>query len=395
MHVDGVYQWRDVAKVARKNNVWVATGGTPSVGAIGGWSQGGGHGPATNAVGWGVDQILEAEVLLADGRIVTANACENSDLYRSLRGGGPGYGIVLSMFVKAHANVNNITAHRLTIVPGALDTNKSEMIDAITDLVQQVPGLVDGGLGGYASWWKDFPTAVIGNSTSGYSHGIYAIGQNETATRATIESVVESLRQKHNSSLQINSTYVTYSDYWTFYYGEMGLDAPESNTTIMTSRAINRDHVSNTTAVRDLVDTLTDAPGQYNSQVLIFVGGRQVAQQGTDPFAGYHPAWRKASFGWVNVRVVPLSATQAERHATDEDMLSRTALMERFAPGTGAYMNEADRQDPNYIQNFYGDNYGSHLATKNKYDPNNVFYCATCVGSESFIEKPDGPLCMI
>jgi hypothetical protein len=76
-------------------------------------------------------------------------------------------------------------------------------------------------------------------------------------------------------------------------------------------------------------------------------------------------------------------------------MLSRTALMERFAPGTGAYMNEADRQDPNYIQNFYGDNYVSHLATKNKYDPNNVFYCATCVGSENFIEKPDGPLCMI
>lgn len=58
-------------------------------------------------------------------------------------------------------------------------------------------------------------------------------------------------------------------------------------------------------------------------------------------------------------------------------------------------MNEGDRNDPDYIKTFYGSNYPSHLAAKNKYDPQDVFYCPTCVGSEAFSERPDGPLCRV
>ena len=55
------------------------SGGSISPGAIGGWPSGGGHGPATRNYGLGADQILEAEVMLADGRINIANHCQYND----------------------------------------------------------------------------------------------------------------------------------------------------------------------------------------------------------------------------------------------------------------------------------------------------------------------------
>ncbi len=71
------------------------------------------------------------------------------------------------------------------------------------------------------------------------------------------------------------------------------------------------------------------------------------------------------------------------------------AATKKLAPNTGGYMNEGDRNDPEYIQTFYGANYKSHLALKHKYDPQHVFYCPTCVGAEAFIDNPDGPLCRV
>ncbi|KAA8619663.1 FAD binding domain-containing protein [Pyrenophora tritici-repentis] len=393
MFIDGVYQWRDVSAVAKANNVFVATGGTPSVGAIGGWSQGGGHGPATTYVGWGVDQVLEAEVMLANGQVVTANSCQNTDLYRSLRGGGPGFGVVLSMTVKAHANVPVIAVHHLTMVPGNNANDTSDLLDAVTKLLQRTSDLTDAGVGGYGFWFNHYDKIAVNNSTSGYRHQVWTIGKDESYARSVLDPLVKELQQNGSSSVQIHSDYVTYNDYWSFYEKEMAFEGPQGKTTIMTSRAINRDQTTDFASLRRVVGTISDAPGQDNSNCILFAGGEKVASDGNDPFAGYHPAWRKASFGVVTIRVLPHNITDIERAAVEKDILSKTSAMEAFAPGTGAYMNEADRLDPNYIENFYGANYQRHLRTKKKYDPENLFYCGTCVGAEEWVERKDGPLC--
>jgi FAD/FMN-containing dehydrogenase len=382
-----------VSVVAKANNVFVATGGTPSVGAIGGWSQGGGHGPATTHVGWGVDQILEAEVMLANGNVVTANSCENTDLYRSLRGGGPGYGVVLSMTVKAHANVPVITAHHLTLVPADHANDTSGLLDAITKLLQRTSDLTDAGVGGYGFWFNHYDKIAVNDSTSGYRHQVWTIGQNESYARSVLDPVVQELQQNGSLAVRIQSDYVTYNDYWSFFSKELAFEGPQGKTTIMTSRAINRDQTTNFASFRDAVETISDAPGKDHSNCILFTGGKKIASDGNDPSAGYHPAWRKASFGIVTIRVLPLNITNTERSLVEKDMVSITSAMEAFAPGTGAYMNEAYRLDPNYIANFYGANYEDHLKTKKKYDPENLFYCATCVGAEEWVEQTDGPLC--
>jgi len=55
------------------------------------------------------DNILEIDVVIADGTLLTANECENTDLFWALRGGGGGtYGIVTRMVHKAHDPPSNI-----------------------------------------------------------------------------------------------------------------------------------------------------------------------------------------------------------------------------------------------------------------------------------------------
>lgn len=335
-------------------------------------------------------------MLLADGRVVRASACENQDLYRSLRGGGPGYGIVLSSTVKAYPDVDVVAAHHLTIVPSVETANNSAMLDAIAFMLQEYPGLIDAGVGGYTYWYNHYPTAVVRNSTSGYTHSFWTIGQGEDVARAALDPVVDALRQRYgpSSGLLIEDDYVTYAGYWPFYYGEMGLDSPEGKPLIMSSRLIERHQVADGTAVRAAVEAISDAaPGQYNSNCVLMVGGGQVARGAADPLSGLLPAWRRVPYAVVTIREIPLQTSREARRAIDDDMLAKGAYMKKFAPGTGAYMNEADRNDPDYIENFYGPLYESHLAAKRKYDPENHFYCPTCVGAEAFVERPDGPLC--
>ena len=71
-----------------------------------------------------------------------------------------------------------------------------------------------------------------------------------------------------------------------------------------------------------------------------------------------------------------------------------------ISPGSGAYLSESDRMEPNFQWSFYGSYYPKLLALKQKFDAKNVFWAATAVGSEFWrVESVDGlpnengPLC--
>ena len=63
---------------------------------------GGGHGFLQGLHGYPADQILEARVVLADGRWVTASPKSNSDLFWALRGAGHNFGIITSLKYKVY-----------------------------------------------------------------------------------------------------------------------------------------------------------------------------------------------------------------------------------------------------------------------------------------------------
>lgn len=393
--IDGVYQWRDVYEVAEANNVIAVGGGAVSPGAIGGWASGGGHGPATRNYGLGADQILEAEVMLADGRVVIANHCENTDLFRAMRGGGPGYGITLSSTIKTHPNVDVVTAHHLQIAPLENTEKNKDFLDAVAKLLQMLPDLNDAGFAGYGYWFRNFRTVFVGNATSGYTHGFWTIGKGREEAEAGWAPVREAL-SKFEDKLFIQESWATYPDYWSFYHAESGLYDPTGDTSVLTSRLIDREAVQDYDSVRDAIEVMSGKPEKFDSNVILLVSGGQVFKDASDETSGLHPAWRKSHYVLVSGGGVSKTATLAERQAAnDEITFVKGTASKKLAPNTAGYMNEGDRNDPDFKSSFYGTLYDAHLKTKRKYDPFNVFYCPTCVGSDAFVERPDGPLCKV
>jgi FAD/FMN-containing dehydrogenase len=74
-------QWSTAYQYADDNNILIIGGGSPNVGAAGGWIQGGGHSVLSQAHGLGVDNALQATIVTADGVEHTVNECQYSDLF--------------------------------------------------------------------------------------------------------------------------------------------------------------------------------------------------------------------------------------------------------------------------------------------------------------------------
>ena len=99
--VAGGARARDVIEEATPYGLAAVTGNNSDVG-LAGFMLGGGYGPLSSRFGLGVDNLLEAEIILSDGSRTIANAHTNSDLYWALRGGGGNFGVVTSMRVRLH-----------------------------------------------------------------------------------------------------------------------------------------------------------------------------------------------------------------------------------------------------------------------------------------------------
>jgi hypothetical protein len=92
----------DVIALAEAAGLTLVTGYSGAVG-MAGLLLGGGYGPLTTRLGLASDNLLAAEVVLEDGRLVTADETDNADLFWALRGGGGNFGVVTSLRIRAHA----------------------------------------------------------------------------------------------------------------------------------------------------------------------------------------------------------------------------------------------------------------------------------------------------
>ncbi len=135
--------WGDFDKQTQAHGL-ATPGGVVSSTGIGGLTLGGGVGWLSRSYGLSCDNVVEAEVVTADGRVVTASENENPDLFWGLRGGGGNFGVATHLSYRLHPVTEllaGIIIHPRSEAPGFLRAFR-DFMDSAPDQVSAFGALL-------------------------------------------------------------------------------------------------------------------------------------------------------------------------------------------------------------------------------------------------------------
>ncbi|CAF3524157.1 unnamed protein product [Fusarium graminearum] len=366
-------QGAEAVEFANANGLTGVPGECPTVG-LAGFTLGGGHSPLSTSFGLGADNTLEFEVVTAAGRIVRASAKENSDLYWALSGGGAGnFAIVTSMTLRAH-KTTTIGGATLTLGAG---TDKDVYYAALTKFHELLPAMVDLG-----------PTVVYLVTAAGLSIKPVTLA-NSTGdyVRDKVLAPFTDYLTKNGLKFSVSYTTLGFRDHYELYNGPLPNGHIEASQFQYGGRLIPRsvlenDNVAFNKVIRNILS---------NGLVMAGSSGTFKAPKGVSN--AVLPAWRKAI---MSLQMGTLwDVTRWDDMLADQKKITEVYMPQIIAvtPGSGTYMNEADFNQPNWKETFYGTNYDRLLTIKKKWDPKSLFYNWRGVNSEVWNVANDGRMC--
>jgi FAD/FMN-containing dehydrogenase len=382
---------------ADKYGVSAVGGECKGVGVTGGYIQGGGHSPLSSIYGMGADQVLSIDIVLPNGRFITADKTNNKDIFWAVRGGGGAtFGVVTSMTVKVHPKM----------VYSGMTFYITSGDDSLANFTTKVF------IAALEAYWRRFPTYAAEKGHYGYSsvyprfdgvpgytwefHPWLAPGTKLVDFKETIAPLLAEWKE---------IGFTVAPDFWEYdnFYKPWSTHFPTefvANANLRTaSRLIPAENWQDPAMLNQTIATMKEVM-QKSALIMYNIVGKK--QSNVDN--AVNPAWREALFyvivgsGWSD------ASTPEEIEAANKAITwDSGAKLRSISPGAGSYLNEADISEPNFQQSFWGTNYDRLLQIKNTVDPWDTFWAPTAVGSEnwyitrqeSWLPTQNGRLCRV
>lgn len=357
---------------------FIAAGWGQSVGVVG-WHLGGGHGPFARSKGLGVDNILEVEVVLANGTHVVANNESNPDLFWALRGGGgSAFGVIVSITARAHAapaegfsDLTVSTSAGLCLTDA--DAFASEFVQAFNNLDTRWGFVV------MAEAHGEKPTLTnlwCGKRFSFLASFVFLGGQSDPEFQRE-KKALEQVLLKHFMlpGISVNS----YKD-WIRHYDTVPISTDQyTNGAPMYGDVCGKTYLVREEQVANMTQRIKEAlqqtaPEQRAAFQLFTWQGR------SNPMA--------APRGSTSISP---NAHGAEIHFFDPNLEGKDFLTDTYYFNESPYKQRGDT----WKNAYWGANYPRLLSIKQHYDANGAFWCHNCVGSDLESMEETLPLVLV
>lgn len=325
------------SKIAKYGFAFVG-GSCGDIGVVGN-ALGGGVGFLQREYGLVCDNLVEAQIVDAFGRLITTNSYQNQDLFAALRGAGSNnFGVVVSLTFKVHP-INKVTV----LTERWAKESRYEVIQ----IFQKVGEHLDNRYTIELSMTKD-------------GINLYGVGLRSTEKEME-EALSLLLRVPNRISYKIEHT--AFKEYIHKYSSFVPKPRGFKNTGLLAYKPLEKE------PCKILFDYLDNSPPiQPPIDIEILLLGGKIAENKSSPSAFPH---REAK---VLMQIDAEWDIKYSMYANDT-VRWVNSLRKALLPYAGfGYLNYCDINIPNYLYSYFGNNVSWLKTVKEKYDPHNLFY---------------------
>ncbi|CAI6340196.1 unnamed protein product [Periconia digitata] len=345
----------------------ITTGGYgPTVGATGGFILGGGTGPFSSTIGLGIDNVVQFDVVTADGEEKAVNECTNPDLFWAMRGGGGVFGVHTRVYLKTHTQPAAVN-WMVNLIRCDDDSSFKKLISTMIEI--QLSLREKGEKSGLWTSNTKFKNIVMISIAPQFGVPV--------STNATLNAFAPIFQVPGCQASPKTGTEKQWNDVFRRIFWHVITRAAPSGTNILdSSRIVTYEQMESESGRQRITEYITNLSPNITFLWQNSVGGptRDAAPDATS----VNPIWREA-FAFVNAPINgPVERVTEEQ--TNLQIDNTRNMTKAF--GTAAYYSEANEFEVEWQESFFGSNYARLLKIKNEVDPQRVFNCRLCVGSE-------------